>query len=788
MGDLYGIGNTLNGAQNLAPGLGVRLDLLNQARVAFESAGYIDRQAVVLSNLGNVYSQLGLFRRSGRLHVLARAIRCRLGVPVSIADSTNAIASNEVMSGNLARAEPLLEEVARVLAETENLPMRSDMMYSRGLIALLHCDAKAAIGYFRQRLKIWLALGDNNFVADTLSRLARSYLMLGRPKEALTASRRATRLMRQFNVIESDLAHVWTSHGDALVANGERAAADDAYESAYRMLCEGIATLGDEGVRRNFLNKDPDHRQAIETWVRIARRRRLAPTRWQLHLTGETDLRLPFQRLVDTGVRLNEMRSTGDLHDFLIDEATELSGAERLLLVLEHQDGLQLVGSQMPRGEDAAALLAKVTPLLAQVGRTRMTMLAHAPADRAAFEQRSQVVAPLVVQQVLLGYLYADIDGLFGRFHESDRDLLGMLASQAAVALANAQWAQSLEQKVEQRTEELKNANADTEQRAAELALINSIQQGMAAELNFQSIVDLVGDKLREVFRTGDIGIRWQDTGTGFVHYLYEYEHGKRLTLEPHAVSATGPWMKMVESRQPFVVDTLTEMSKSFPSPIPGTDQGKSMVMVPILAGDRVLGTILLENYEREYAFGESEVRLLSTVASSMGVALQNARLFDETQRLLKQTEQRNAELAVINSIQQGVASELDFRAIIDLVGDKLRAVLKTDEIGIRWYEHDSRTVHHLYEIEHGKRLAFAPVTYDAERWSRVVERREPRVTNTAAESSRIGAMPGTDTSKSNVIVPIIANDRVLGSIIIEDFEREYAFGEPEVRLVSTVA
>ena len=49
-----------------------------------------------------------------------------------------------------------------------------------------------------------------------------------------------------------------------------------------------------------------------------------------------------------------------------------------------------------------------------------------------------------------------------------------------------------------------------------------------------------------------------------------------------------------------------------------------------------------------------SDVRLLQTLANSMSVALENARLFDETQRLLKETEQRAAELAVINSIQAG--------------------------------------------------------------------------------------------------------------------------------------
>ena len=50
----------------------------------------------------------------------------------------------------------------------------------------------------------------------------------------------------------------------------------------------------------------------------------------------------------------------------------------------------------------------------------------------------------------------------------------------------------------------------------------------MAEALDFQAIVDLVGDKLREVFHTGDIGIRWYDPAE-LIHYLYQFEHGERL-------------------------------------------------------------------------------------------------------------------------------------------------------------------------------------------------------------------------------------------------------------------
>mgnify|MGYP007009048657 CR=1 FL=1 len=82
----------------------------------------------------------------------------------------------------------------------------------------------------------------------------------------------------------------------------------------------------------------------------------------------------------------------------------------------------------------------------------------------------------------------------------------------------------------------------------------------MAAALDFQAIVDLVGDKLREVFDTGDIGITWHDANTDLLHPLYVYEHGKRLSMPPTKPTSTGPWMQISTSRQPLVFNTMAEM------------------------------------------------------------------------------------------------------------------------------------------------------------------------------------------------------------------------------------
>src|SRR5207253_6213227 len=119
----------------------------------------------------------------------------------------------------------------------------------------------------------------------------------------------------------------------------------------------------------------------------------------------------------------------------------------------------------------------------------------------------------------------------------------------------------------------------------------------------------------------------------------------------------------------------------------PGTQMEKSLVFVPLVSSDQARGVIGLMDMEHEHAFGDSDVRLLQTFANSMSVALENARLFDETQRLLKETEQRNAELGVINSIQHGMAAELNFKAIIEVVGDKLVKLFLTDTLAVGWLD-----------------------------------------------------------------------------------------------------
>ncbi|HET9337973.1 MAG TPA: GAF domain-containing protein, partial [Casimicrobiaceae bacterium] len=250
----------------------------------------------------------------------------------------------------------------------------------------------------------------------------------------------------------------------------------------------------------------------------------------------------------------------------------------------------------------------------------------------------------------------------------------------------------------------------ETERRNAELAVINSIQRGMSEKLDFQAIIDLVGDKLCEVVATGNVGIRIYDPATGVIHFPYLVENGARFSVPSVPMPERGFGPHVIRTRRTLVVDDVDSQMERFGSVTqPGTHSEKSLVMVPLLAGDECRGLLHVSNFERTHGFSEADVRLLETIAASMGVALENARLFAETQRLLKETERRSSELAVINSIQHGMSKSLDFQAIVDLVGDELRDLFSTDDLGIQWHDEKTHLVHPLYVYEHGKRLTLAP-------------------------------------------------------------------------------
>ncbi|MEO5940171.1 MAG: GAF domain-containing protein, partial [Candidatus Limnocylindrales bacterium] len=273
--------------------------------------------------------------------------------------------------------------------------------------------------------------------------------------------------------------------------------------------------------------------------------------------------------------------------------------------------------------------------------------------------------------------------------------------------------------------------------------------------------------------------------------FPYSIERGVRFFDE--SLPVVGPRRHVLETREPLLLNRdLAERGRTMGQQ--GKMSGempKSGLWAPLTAGDQVSGVISLQNLDREDAFSESDMVLLTTLAASLSVALENVRLFDETKRLLTETNERAAELALINDVQSGLAERLDMQAMYDLVGDRIQAIFDAQVVDIGVFDPATDLMHFPYTIERGVRFPDEPTPLRSFR-RRVIESGQPlRV----REAELQGAMAAGETvivqgepARSMLLAPLTSGSGGPGVISLQNLDRDDAFTDSDVELLSTLA
>lgn len=193
----------------------------------------------------------------------------------------------------------------------------------------------------------------------------------------------------------------------------------------------------------------------------------------------------------------------------------------------------------------------------------------------------------------------------------------------------------TLEEKVKQRTSQLEESNAIYERQNNELALLNNMSGSMSSLIDLKELTHIIGEKLREIFRSDSASIMLLDNKTNLIHVYYEYDKfsgGIIDYIEPFSLGK-GLASKVIMSRERLLLNTLEEEimhGAYFPPEV--IEQGsenysQSWLGVPIIYQDEVLGVCALSNY-RPNTFTEENLRLLQTITANLGASIANARLY----------------------------------------------------------------------------------------------------------------------------------------------------------------
>jgi len=255
-----------------------------------------------------------------------------------------------------------------------------------------------------------------------------------------------------------------------------------------------------------------------------------------------------------------------------------------------------VVGKRIPiRGSVTGAVVETGDPVLvADVARDPRYIQGSEGA-------RCEMAAPLKVGGEVIGVLDAEATTV-GAFSERDLELLSVFAGHAAAAIHNAQLFRRLENannalrtslvemerlntELESSARQIRENNLQLEHQVQQLRTLHKAGRTITATLDLDHTLEAILTMTREIIRTSTATIKLLD------------EDSHEMRVRASAGAGTG---------------------------------GDARIELPLQVGDRIIGIFELGT---ENGLADDERRLLETLASQAAVAIENARLFEDTQR-----------------------------------------------------------------------------------------------------------------------------------------------------------
>ena len=318
------------------------------------------------------------------------------------------------------------------------------------------------------------------------------------------------------------------------------------------------------------------------------------------------------------------------------------------------------------------------------LGNVMQTLQPAIVEDYRVFENRlpkfddipitAAMIAPMLYSGELVGVLsvyeiYQGEDRPVRKYTDSEMEQLTFFAGAAASAVHNARLFDETRQRLVE-LELLYQASLSAAQIHSPRAVAQRIVDTLEHLLNWTGSIWLVEEQRMLLLAVSPMGL----TGRAFKD-MFDHLGGLITSLDDGIIG----WV-CKNGRA-----LRTGNVKDNPLYIPSRDEINSELCVPLKVGGKTIGCINVESFSLD-AFGEHDERLLTTLANQAAVAIENARLFEETRR-------RASRQVALNAIIR--ASARTGTGLDEILNIALEQTLKAlgRDMGAIWFSWSSRGI-----------------------------------------------------------------------------------------------
>jgi phosphoserine phosphatase RsbU/P len=238
---------------------------------------------------------------------------------------------------------------------------------------------------------------------------------------------------------------------------------------------------------------------------------------------------------------------------------------------------------------------------------------------------RSELAVPLIAKNKVIGVIDVEA-GQPGAFTEEHKRLLTLFASRIAVGIENARL------------------YTRVSRQARQLTLLTEISRELTSILNLDELLKRIADLVTRIIDYQMFSILLLDPTGSLLQHRFSLRFKENVQLKDEVPLGVGLVGYAAQHGQAVLVP---DVSKD-PRYIPANPETRSELCIPLIYKDKVIGVLDIEHTRKGY-FTEDHVRIMTTLAAQVAIAIENATLYEQIARQEHRLEQ---DLALARELQ----------------------------------------------------------------------------------------------------------------------------------------
>jgi len=296
-------------------------------------------------------------------------------------------------------------------------------------------------------------------------------------------------------------------------------------------------------------------------------------------------------------------------------------------------------------------------------------------------------------------------------------------------------------------------------------SILIRIGQALASNLELDPLLDTVYQEVSRLFDTTNFFIALHRAGAPEFVFALQFDQGQRRAVKRRALGM-GMTGHILRTGTSIVFSSALEVREFLQRNGVANlgETARSWMGVPLIAGERIVGVMVIQSYATEGLYSASDLEIFSAIASQLASAVRNAQLYEDAQR-------RVQEMDAIAATGRDINSTLDLAAVLGRIATSVWTLLTRDSVAIFFDDSGGGTFTAAAVAGDGEGTLHA-VTFELGQGilGAIAANGQAEIVNDTTQDPRALHIEGSNPDKAGeklMAAPLFSLDRVIGVMAV---------------------